>query len=396
MLLTLAAAANVRSGGAFRLRGNHPRELSGLGAATRAERSMALELTVVMGLRDQAGLEQLLAQQQDRSSKNYHRWLTPAQFADRFGPLQARTAAVADWLRRMGLRVKSINRLARTIEAAGSVAQAEAAFQTTIVSSGASFGNTSDPELPAEFAGLIVAIHGLDNMHAAVPAGLHRRLDAADPRTPPAQLLALADLADPAAGGGAMSSPNVTYGGSTAFGPFDVETFYNESPLINTGNSGTAPPDCIALAEDSDYLDAAVTLFATSFNFMPFNITRFLPDGTSPGTNGDETEALLDIDYAHATAPGTPIHAYVSSSLYTSIQSSITDNGMRRDQFAAECEPERNGQVAPSDCSELKGRGRPKRRPREFIIAPGKSAPAALSRKPPASPHPANSPSSPA
>ena len=131
---------------------------------------MPLELTVVMGLRDPAELEQLLAQQQDPSSKNYHRWLTPAQFADRFGPLQAQTAAVADWLRRMGLRVESINRLARTIEAAGSVAQAEAAFQTTIVSGGASFGNTSDPELPAEFAGLIVAIHGLDNMHAAVPA----------------------------------------------------------------------------------------------------------------------------------------------------------------------------------------------------------------------------------
>ena len=66
--------------------------------------------------------------------------------------------------------------------------------------------------------------------------------------------------------------------------------------------------------------------FATSFQFTPFNITRVLPDGTSPGTNGDETEALLDIDYAHATAPGTPIHAYVSSSLFTSIQRSITDN----------------------------------------------------------------------
>ena len=37
-------------------------------------------------------------------------------------------------------------------------------------------------------------------------------------------------------------------------------------------------------------------------------------------------EALLDIDYAHATAPATPVHAYMSSSLYTSIQSSVTDN----------------------------------------------------------------------
>ena len=69
-----------------------------------------------------------------------------------------------------------------------------------------------------------------------------------------------------------------------------------------------------------------MTLFASTFGFTPFNITRVLPGGSSPGTNGDETEALLDIDYAHATAPATPIHVYVDSDLYTSIQSSITDN----------------------------------------------------------------------
>ncbi|HUY19586.1 MAG TPA: hypothetical protein VMV15_10195, partial [Candidatus Binataceae bacterium] len=96
--------------------------------------------------------------------------------------------------------------------------------------------------------------------------------------------------------------------------------------LIAGGDSGTPAPDCIALAEDSDYLDSAVTLFASSFNFTPFNITRVLPDGTSPGRTSDEVEALLDIDYAHAAAPGTPIHVYVNSNLLTSIQGAITDN----------------------------------------------------------------------
>jgi subtilase family serine protease len=107
---------------------------------------------------------------------------------------------------------------------------------------------------------------------------------------------------------------------------FDVEKYYNETPLIAGGNSGTGSPDCIALAEDSDYLDAAVSLFAASFDFPSFTIARVLPSGTAPGTNGDESEALLDIDYAHATAPATPLHVYVNSSIYTSIQSAITDN----------------------------------------------------------------------
>src|SRR5208282_5762126 len=67
-------------------------------------------------------------------------------------------------------------------------------------------------------------------------------------------------------------------------------------------------------------------LFDSSFSFPAMNLTRVLPGGSSPGTNGDETEAQLDIDYAHATAPATPIHVYVNSSLYTSISSAITDN----------------------------------------------------------------------
>src|ERR1700688_4152469 len=33
----------------------------------------------------QSTLEQLLQEQQDRSSPNYHRWLTPQQFGDWFG-----------------------------------------------------------------------------------------------------------------------------------------------------------------------------------------------------------------------------------------------------------------------------------------------------------------------
>ncbi|HEY2106941.1 MAG TPA: protease pro-enzyme activation domain-containing protein, partial [Candidatus Binataceae bacterium] len=304
------------------IRGKHPADVAKLNSAVRADRSMQLDLTVVLGLHDQAGLEQLLAEQQNPSSNNYHRWLTPAQFAQRFGPTPAQTEALAQWLRSAGFQIKSVNRIGRTIDAAGSVAQAEGAFKTSIVMSGASFGNTSDPEVPAQFSGLIAAIQGLDNMHAAVPAGLHRKLEPTETPPPTDTILALADLSD-SAGGSAMSSPGVTSGGSTAFGPLDIEKFYDESPLINAGKSGTGSPDCVALDEDSDYLDAAVPLFATSFNFTPFNISRV---GTSPGVNGDETEALLDIDYAHATAPGTPIHVYMNSSLYTSIQSSITDN----------------------------------------------------------------------
>ncbi len=323
--LAMDALAAGGSAGKVALKGNHPTELARLGAVVHADPAMELHLTVVLGVHDQAKLDQLLADQQNPSSSQYHQWLTPKQFNERFGPTQAQTQAVVQWLKSQGLRVNAINLFGRTIDATANVTQAEAAFATTIVTSGASFGNASDPSVPVEFAGVIVGIQGLDNMHAVMPAGLHRRLPATDKGLSSAQLLALADVAHPGVDGGA-SVPGATVGGGDAFGPFDIETFYDEAPLIAAGNSGTASPDCVALDEDSDYLDSAVTLFASTFGFTPFNITRVLPGGSSPGTNGDETEALLDIDYAHATAPVTPIHVYVDSDLYTSIQSSITDN----------------------------------------------------------------------
>ncbi len=121
-----------------------------------------------------------------------------------------------------------------------------------------------------------------------------------------APILAQADVAHPGADDGERLCPARPVEVRPPLGRLTSKNFYNESPLIAAGNSGSGSPDCVALIEDSDYLDAAVTLFATTFGFPPFNITRVLPDGTSPGINGDETEALLDIDYAHATAPATP------------------------------------------------------------------------------------------
>ncbi len=317
----------LASGTGVRIKGNHPVELARLGPVVHANLAMKLHLTVVLGIHDQAKLEQLLSDQQNSSSSQYHRWLTPEEFNRRFGPTRAQTDAAAQWLKNQGFQVKSVNRLGRTIDATASVAQAEAAFATTIVTSGANFGNTSDPSIPAEFDGVIVGLQGLDNMHAVVPAGFRRRVPSAGEALLHGPTVALADVVHPEVDSDGPALPGADVDGSTAFGPFDIEAFYDETPLIAAGNSGTAAPDCVALDEDSDYLDAAVTLFATTFGFAPFNITRVLPDGTSPGRNGaNETEALIDIDYAHATAPATPIHVYVNGNLYTSIQSSITDN----------------------------------------------------------------------
>lgn len=56
----------------------------------------------------EAALTTLLDEQQDKSSPNFHRWLTPEQFGQQFGPADADIQAVTGWLTSQGFRVNSV------------------------------------------------------------------------------------------------------------------------------------------------------------------------------------------------------------------------------------------------------------------------------------------------
>ncbi len=225
LMVCALVMGQATSAGPFQLRGNHPAEAAALTGAVRAERTMPLELTLVLGLRHQAKLKQLLDDQQNPASPRYHRWLTPQEFASRFGPTDKQAGLVADWLKREGFKVTSVNRIRRTIQARSDVETAERAFSTTLMSDGASFANTTDPSIPAQFEGLVISIMGLDNMHAAVPAGLRRS-------PPPTrsneqhklEMLALAGVTG-ISPENSTQMPGATEGDSTAFGPIDVRRF---------------------------------------------------------------------------------------------------------------------------------------------------------------------------
>src|ERR1700731_1429756 len=63
--------------------------------------SLALERMTLMLKRSDAqqrALDQLTAEQQDKASPNYHRWLTPQEFGERFGPVQSDIDQVVAWL----------------------------------------------------------------------------------------------------------------------------------------------------------------------------------------------------------------------------------------------------------------------------------------------------------
>ena len=78
----------------------------------------------------QADLEALIAAQQDSASPLYHQWLSPEQFAARFGMAQSDIDKVQSWLQQQGFSIDSVARSKNLIRFSGTVGQVEQAFQT--------------------------------------------------------------------------------------------------------------------------------------------------------------------------------------------------------------------------------------------------------------------------
>lgn len=76
----------------------------------------------------EADLQQLLAQQTDLSSPLYHRWLTPEDFAARFGIADADIAATESWLQSHGFTIDSLSRSHDRITFSGTATEIQQAF----------------------------------------------------------------------------------------------------------------------------------------------------------------------------------------------------------------------------------------------------------------------------
>ena len=112
-----------------------------------------------------ADLEQFVASQQDPTSQNYHRWLTPEQYAERFGVPDATVARVAAWLQSQGMTNVRAARGRMFVSFSGSADRVASAFQTEIhefdVRGIRHFANVVQPSVPAELKYAIVDVTGL-------------------------------------------------------------------------------------------------------------------------------------------------------------------------------------------------------------------------------------------
>jgi hypothetical protein len=115
----------------------------------------------------EAALETLLEKQQDKTSANFHKWLTPDEFGQQFGISEQDVQTIISWLEGHGFEIAGISRGRGVIEFSGTAQEVQQAFHTAIhsyaVNGGRYWANASDPEIPSALAPAVIGIDSLNN-----------------------------------------------------------------------------------------------------------------------------------------------------------------------------------------------------------------------------------------
>ena len=279
-------------------------------AAGHVEGSHAMSrmlLILAPPARQDAQLPQLLDDQQNRQSPNYHHWLTPAQFGAQFGAADADVQSAVGWLQSAGFTVERIAASKRWVEFSGTAAQVENAFQTVMqyyhVNGKIHVANSMDLSIPVALNGIVRGVVSLNSFGRTAP--VHPVRGTAG-RTAQGRKASL--TANLTASGG----PTNTY----YVAPGDFATIYDTSGLLKSGIDGTGIS--IAVTAQSDITLTDVQQFRQIFGLKE-NDPNFVWSGPDPGVTNptDAQEALLDVEWAGAAAPGATINLVIAGSTDT-------------------------------------------------------------------------------
>jgi hypothetical protein len=246
-------------------------------------------------------LDKLIDELNDRTSPNFHHWLTAETFGRKFGVAQGDIDTVTGWLQSHGFHVNRVYPSRMLIDFSGTAGQIRGAFHTEIhqldVNGEQHISNMSDPQIPGALAPVVKAIVSLNDFK---PHPMYKS------RTQYT-----------VAGCGDTTIPTEPGSDCYLITPQDNQTIYNLNPLYADGISGQG--QTIALVEDTDtYTPSGGTFasdwntyrstFGLSENFPLGTYTQLHPGGcTDPGSTADDGEAAIDVEVASAIAPSAAI-----------------------------------------------------------------------------------------
>ncbi|MGD1020542.1 MAG: protease pro-enzyme activation domain-containing protein, partial [Verrucomicrobiia bacterium] len=241
-----------------------------------------LPLAIGLPLRNQDALSALLRQIYDPASPQYHQYLTPAQFAEQFGPTEADYQTVINFASANGLAVTGTHPNRTLLDVVGSVADVEKTFHVTLrvyrhpVENRNFYAPDVEPSLDLTVP--VLAINGLNNYH--LPRPLYRQRP----------------------GSQALLSPSLS--GSGPSGSYWGRDFRN---AYAPGAPQTGIGQTVALFECDGYFASDIAEYVSQAGLPSVPLSNVLIDGYSgiPFVgDGGNVEVALDIEMAISMAPG--------------------------------------------------------------------------------------------
>jgi uncharacterized protein (TIGR03437 family) len=217
-------------------------------------------------------LLQLLAAQHDPASPEYRRWLTPEEYAGRFGASRNDIGKIRAWLESAGFKVAYTARGRDWIAFSGTAGQVRAALGTQVhryvVNGETHFAISADPSIPAALEPVTAAFTGLHDFNPKAP-----------------------------------KHPKQAYtdgSGNHTLAPGDLATIYDINQLYGQGFDGTG--QTIAIVGQTQLELSDIQGFRSAFGLGNQNVQTMLT-GTDPGLNSDALgEADLDLEWAGSIA----------------------------------------------------------------------------------------------
>jgi subtilase family serine protease len=327
---------------------NTPRYVASAKNLGTANPSSTMEVILWLNPHNPAELDALAQSLYDRNSPNYRHFLTRSQIASRFAPTAAEAKTVRTFLEGKGLTIVRMGPNNFYVRARGTVGEIENAFHVTLnnyqVRGKTIRANDRDPFIEGEAGALVRSVSGLDSGKYEHPA-------MARPSGPPNQ-----KSSGPGFGSMAKATPttgdffttNCFTGSETetfstnndgefpistikgthlnlqsltsagcAYTPPPIQAAYGLSNLYAAGLDGTGQTigiidwcGSLTIQDDANAFSAAFGLPAlTSSNFA----ITYVP-APSLCQAADQVEINIDVEWAHAVAPGANINLIVPPS----------------------------------------------------------------------------------
>jgi subtilase family serine protease len=344
-LIALVALPANAAGGTF-IAHNTPAYVSTAKNLGTEDPAKTIEVSLWLNLQHRAELDTLAQQLYDRTSPNYRRFLKSSQIASRFAPTAAEAKTVREFLEAHNLNVVRVGPSNFFVRARGTVGDIETAFHVQLnnyqVRGKVVRANDRDPYVDGAAGQLVRSIEGLDSgeyEHPAMqrPSGPSHQKSVAG-GLKPASAVTPDDLYSSNCFNGTKKEsystnndgefPIVTFQGNhwngytqtsvgCAYTPPMIQTAYGLTGLYAEGFDGTGQTIGIIDWNGSLTIQADANAFSAQFGLPPLTSSNFtityLP---TPSYNAsyDEVEINIDVEWAHAVAPGANINLIVPPS----------------------------------------------------------------------------------